>query len=246
MRLLSLLAGAALGVYGSALQPAPQPAPAAQQASPTPTAVLDTAMRLARLIYPPEKVLAIQLKAYDVAARRSLDPQQAALFAKYPGLLDAVVAAGRTVTEKHIVALAPDRQRRFADFYAAHFSPAEIDELIEFYSSPVGGKLIDGLYTRTNVDKLIGPRVMQGELNAKEKDDLKRAAAAQAYAQFSADDRRALNAFVASPVHAKLGKLSGEFDKLLASLDQDPTLDMELDKAVETTVTKYMTKSGGH
>jgi hypothetical protein len=81
-------------------------------------------------------------------------------------------------------------------------------------------------------------------LNAKQREDLKRAAEAQLYEQFNADDRKALQAFAATPVHAKLGRLRTEFSALLASTRTDLALEADLSKAIEDTVTTYMAEHG--
>lgn len=207
-------------------------------------------MRLARIIYPQDKILELELKLYDATTalelrRNALDP---ALLAKYPGIVEAIIGAGRSVVQKHLIARAPGRQQQFATFYETHFSPDEIDQLTAFYSSPTGQKLIDRLYTRTDVQQLIStvPGKLENGLTDKQAEDLRHRAAAQAYEQFTADDKKTLAAFIATPLYAKLGRVKAEFDALLRSTDSDPTLDADMDAAIDAAANAYVSSHGTH
>jgi hypothetical protein len=210
----------------------------------------ESALRLARLIYPQDKVLEVRIKLYDAGVAASLkdDPGKAAWFSKYPGLLDIGISAGRAVLEKHIIASAPQRQDGFARFYAKNFSPAEIDQLISFYSSPTGSKLISGMYAGTNAAQMvaaIGPSADE-HLTPEQTRDVQQIARAQVRAQYSADDVKALAAFAASPVHAKLGQLRSAFSALVASTEADPTLETDINKAIEASIIDYLAKHDGN
>ena len=221
-------------------------APLAPAGPPAATVIPDNASRLSRLIYPSDKVVEIRLDAYDATIANDLkrDPQIAALLAKAPGLLDALSSAGRSVFKKHLIARTPILQQQFAQFYARNFSPAEIDQLIAFYSSSTGAKLISGLLSATNVSQLIAAMPASGDegLTPEQQDALRRMAAAHAQDQFTADDQKALRDFAATAVHAKLGKLRPEFHALLVSTEEDPGLEPEMDRELQATAAAYLAK----
>jgi len=211
-----------------------------------PASVPDNAVLLSRIVYPQEMVVQLESRAFAATLAFNLksDPKGAAEFGRYPGLLDAIISAGRVVLQKHVVARAPEAQRQIAQFYAQRFTPAEIDQLISFYSSPTGLKLVAGMYTGTNVKQLtdeFGAGLEKGLTEAQES-DLKRRAAIQGQAAFTPEDRKALIAFAATPLHAKLGRVRPEFHALIQSIFVDPTLDAELSEAVQPAVNDYMAK----
>ncbi|MEZ4217200.1 MAG: DUF2059 domain-containing protein [Myxococcota bacterium] len=63
---------------------------------------------------------------------------------------DAAPAVVREVVGEVLGERQPELVARMVDVYARAFSPAEIDELLAFYGSPVGGKLVAQLPTLMN------------------------------------------------------------------------------------------------
>jgi len=191
------------------------------------------------------------MKAFQAGMEGELrkDPDTAAVYARNPGLLDAIAEAGRPIVRKHFAAVVPMQQRRYAEFYAAKFSTEEIDQLIFFYSSPTGTKVIAAMYAGANLGQLFEKAVARkdGNLTAKDVSELNSSATEQLPEKFDAEDWKAMFVFTSTPAYAKLLKVAPEFNQLVADVqnEPDPAMDTELDKAVEAAVGAYMAKRKG-
>lgn len=181
-----------------------------------------------------------------IDAELKKNPEEAAVYARNPGLLEAIGDAGRPIVRKHFEASVPVRQERFARFYAEKFSAQELDQLVSFYASPTGAKVIASMYSGVNLPQLLETidAHKDGSLTAKDVSELNGSATKQLPDQFDADDWKALFIFATTPVHAKLQKLAPEFHQLVADVENepDPAMDAELDKAVEAAVETYMAR----
>jgi hypothetical protein len=88
-----------------------------------------------------------------------------------------------------------------------------------------------------------------GSMKAADVEKMNTSAAAQLPYKFDADDWKAMFAFAATPAHAKLERIAPEFNQLVADVGNapDPTLEGEMNTAIETAVKAYFAKrSGGH
>jgi len=230
----------------------PAPAPKSGVSAVAPSHVPEAAERLSRLLNPADKIVELGMKGFDagVDAELKKKPEDAAVYDKNPGLLDAILVAGRPVRRKHIVAGIPAQQQRFAQFYAEKFSPEEVDQLIAFYSTPTGSKVIDAMYAGGDFSEVIDAMDKgSGSMKAADVEKVNTSAAAQLPYKFDADDWKAMFAFAATPAHAKLERIAPEFNQLVADVGNapDPTLEGEMNTAIETAVKAYFAKrSGGH
>lgn len=241
-----LVAGALL--FGAAQANAATPE-ATQSAAPAMAGdaapLSSNALRLSELLNPADRLLDIGLRAFDVGVKADLknNPEDAAFYDENPGFLQVVLDAGRPIIKKHLIMNIPAYQRRFARFYADHFTAAEIDQLISFYSTPTGAKAIAAMYARDNLEK-VADAISKGggTLTAKQVEELYRAEAAKLPNQFDADDWKALFIFGASPVAQKLKKLAPEFSQLVADVqnEPDPAMDADMDAAITAAVNTYM------
>lgn len=131
-------------------------APSAATPALAPAPIPDNALRLSRLLNPSGKLIDVAMRGFDVGVHAALqnNPEDAAIYDRNPGLLDAIVAAGKPIVRRHVEAAVPVHQRKFAEFYARKFSPAEIEQLLAFYSTPTGKKVIEGMYAGADLGKI--------------------------------------------------------------------------------------------
>jgi len=207
-------------------------------------------MRLSQLANPAEHILEIGLKAFEAGMSAELknNPEDAAFFAANPGLLGEITKVGRLIVRRHFLAAIPGQQRRYAQFYAAKFSPEEIDQLISFYSSPTGAKVVRAMFAGVDLKKLSEGVSPEGKpmVTASQILESKRSSMSGLLDEFDADDWKSLFTFMSEPVHAKLLKVVPEFNQLVADMANEPTpeLDAELEKAVQKTTAAYFVRRG--
>jgi len=219
-------------------------APPAGSVAVAPSAIPDAALRLSRILNPADKIVELGMKGFDAGVNAELKkkPEDAAVYDRNPGLLDAILASGRPVMRSHIMAGIPVQQQRFAQFYAAKFTPDEIDQLIAFYSTPTGTKVVDAMYVGGDFSDVIDAMDKgSGAMSAAAVEKMNSSAAAQLPDKFDADDWKAMFAFAATPAHAKLERIAPEFNQLVAEVGNapDPTLESEMNAAIESAVKAY-------
>jgi hypothetical protein len=229
-----------LATFASAAPPPKTPADNAVAPSPIPEA----ALRLSRILNPADKIIELGMKGFDAGVNAELKkkPEDAAVYDRNPGLLDAILASGRPVMRSHIVAGIPAQQQRFAQFYAEKFTPDEIDQLIASYSTPTGTKVVEAMYAGGDFSEVIDAMDKgSGAMSAAAVEKMNSSAAAQLPYKFDADDWKAMFAFAATPAHAKLEKIAPEFNQLVADVGNapDPTLEIEMNSAIEGAVKAY-------
>lgn len=94
--------------------------------------------------YPREKALEQSIRGFEKNFRDSFanNPENAALVERYPGLLEALIGAGRSemrdIIEK---AVEPAVLSQLARQLATQLSYDDLSELLEFYTSPAGQAL---------------------------------------------------------------------------------------------------------
>jgi hypothetical protein len=241
----------------SATFAAPTASPAPTPKDPRPelvqSAVSANALHLSNLLNPTDKLLEVGMKGFETGFDNAVKgkPDDAAFFQKYPGLREVLMAAAEPVVRKHLAARIPVKQRRFAQFYDGKFSPEEIDQLVTFYSSPTGHKVIEAMYSGTNLDQLTKTIAQQGDkpLTAKDVGELNRAATAHLPDSFDADDWKAIFMFSVTPAHAKLIQIVPEFNQLLAEIENepDPAMEAEVAGAIKNATIAFMkNKHGRH
>lgn len=228
-------------------------APLAGQNTPATAPISDSAHRLSLLLNPSDKLLDIAMRGFEVGINTALknNPDDAAVYNQNPGLLDIIVAAGKPIVRKHVHAAIPAHQQKFAEFYARKFSAEEIEQLIAFYSTPTGSKVIAGIYAGADLGSIAEAVGDKGDrpLTAEAVRNFTSSAGAQLLPGLDSDDWKALFMFASSPVYVKLKNSAPELHQLAVDIanEPDPAMDAELSKAVEAAVQKYMAekRSGG-
>jgi Uncharacterized protein conserved in bacteria (DUF2059) len=245
MKSIRMVAGLMIGAASAVAIAAPAPqVPPVLASKPVP----DNAMRLSALLNPADKTLEVAMKAFETGITSAMkkSPDDAALFDRNPGVLQAITDASRPIVRRHLLEIIPVHQRRYAEFYAQKFSSEEIDQLIAFYSGPTGRKVIAAIYSGVDLNALAGKMDANGNLAAKDVQEAHAAAAKSVPDLLDADDWKAVFMFSATPAHAKLVSVGPEFNQLVAELENepDPALNAEVDAAVKQAVKNYMAQKG--
>lgn len=249
MRTIEILLGASLLAAATGGPAAPAASAGAQQpAAKSATEVPQNALKLSRLVNPEDRILQAGMKGFQLGIDAELkrSPENAAIYDRNPGLLEAVIDAGRPVMHKHLLSVIPEQQRRFAQFYAAKFSPEEIDQLIGFYSSPTGAKVLDAMYAGVDIGALVQALAKDENkgFTAKDVGRVNDAAMAGLPDTFDAEDWKTMFTFGAMPVHAKLMRLTPEFNQLVADVENenDASLNSDMNAAIQAAVAAYLSK----
>jgi hypothetical protein len=244
MRLNRITFAVASLAFASANPAAAAPPAAAVAASPA--TVPDNSLRLARLLNPTDKLLDIAMRGFEAGVDAALkkNPEDAAVFDQNPGLLQAIIDAGKPIVRKYVEAGLPAHQQKYAEFYARTFSADEIGQLITFYSSPTGTKVIAGMYSGADLGAFAKTIVEMGDqpVTPEAVHQFTTSAGAKLLPGLDADDWQALFIFAATPAYAKLQATAPEMRQLAADVanQDDPAMNAELDKAVEAAVGEYM------
>lgn len=218
-----------------------QPAPPAGTEAPQPA----NAMQLSRMLNPEDKILGASDHAFKTGFTSALakDADTAALFDQHPKLLDTIFDAAIPVVRKHIGARVPELQRKCARFYADKFTAAEIDQLIAFYGSPTGAKLVAGMYAGLDMEKMVEavgpdgtapvtPEAMRGVLTS---------TAMRVLPAFDKADWTAFLQFSKTPLFAKVRAATPDMIKLMTEIANKPSpeMDAEVEQVIGRVVTDY-------
>ena len=204
------------------------------------------AMQLARLLNPRDKLVEVSVRALEFGfiAQIENSPDDAAVFKQYPGLDRAILDAVRPIVSKHVAADYPMIVRRSAEFYARRFSSSEIDELIDFYGSSTGNKLIQGMYAGADFGKLMDGLTDTGEaqFTGDHVQDFARSTVTRISPIFDKSDHAYLATFGKTPLYAKLKAALPGFQQLMAEIANAPTpeMDAEIQQAIESTLERFV------
>lgn len=218
-----------------------QAAPIAKAEMPQPA----NAMLLSRMLNPEDKILEASEEAFKTGFKSALanDRETSATFDEHPKLLDAIFDAALPVVRKHVRTDVPELQRTFARFYASKFTQADIDQLIAFYGSPTGAKLVAGMYAGLDMDKLVeavGPDGTKPVSN----DDMRgmlTSTAMRILPAFNEADRKAFATFTKTQLFLKVRAATPEMIKLMTEIANQPSteLDAEIEQVIGRVVSDY-------
>jgi hypothetical protein len=201
------------------------------------------AMDLSLVLNPKDAMLDLSERAFDAGftSGAKSDAKAAALFSDNPGLMDKILTATHPVVRKHMAKTIPSMQRRFAIFYGQRFTSSEIDELLGFYRSRAGAKLVAGMYAGADMDSLVGSLGSDGKgvVTAEDMRSFNHSTTKRILPVFTDADRKAILDFMDQAAFAKLTKVLPDFQKLLADVaNEPPSAAMEAD--IESTVERAM------
>lgn len=227
-------------------------APAAATASPTPPPAAEAPVRadalaLVRVLNPEGLMADMVVRTFTDSMRSVVEGSDnyRELEKEYPGLTDALIAAMAKVMREDFVADAPALRLRYARFYANHFSPDETAQLMRFYSSSAGQRLVRAKFSKLDAAPMAGEFVEDPGMQVSKDhiSNMNRAATMSIIGDMSNEDRVALVEFSKQPVFAKLGRARGAIEQLEADIANEP--DPELDKAIDAATDSVFVKFTG-
>lgn len=224
--------------------PSPPPSPSVQAAD---EALRADAMELARVLNPEGPMIEMAVANFGASMRSVMETsdEYRTLEKEYPGISEALVEAMIQAMRADLVAGMPALRRRYARFYAEQFSPGETAQLIGFYSSKAGQRLIAAKFSKLDAKPLMSEfaEAPDTQVSKQHIRDLNRAATNSILPEMSSEDRAALLEFAKQPVFIKLTKARGAFEQLEAEIANEP--DPELDQALEAATNAVFLKFTG-
>jgi hypothetical protein len=117
-------------------------APAVQPASAAPMAAPQKEVdRLVAVLISEDQMAALATRTFDYEIENGRDAKAKALYARYPGLRDAVAEKLRPQMLKILRRGLPDLRAQIAAILSADLNPAELHQVTEFFTSPTGRKV---------------------------------------------------------------------------------------------------------
>ena len=137
----------------------------------------------------------------------------------------------------------PTVRERYARLLTDHFSPEETGELINFYSSPTGTKIIAAKFANIDIAKLVA-QYSEDRDAACPADDITKAneeAVPAIWKGMSAQDIGALLTFSLRPVAKKLQGVAPAMAAIEAHIanEPDPTLDAAIEAATQQVYKQF-------
>lgn len=229
---------------------APAAAPASPPADGSAAALPADASALVVLLNPEQETLEVTWRGFVVGFQTALkaDAEQSRFFAEHPGLENAIFTAARPIVERSTRDALPRVRAAQARFFASNFKASELQQLLGFYRSATGEKLIAGMYAGVDLEQLAS-RVQEdtaGQVSVSDIRTLSTGAARRVLPAFTAEDRATLIRFASLPVFPKLRRLLPEVLKLQADEANrvDPALDAELASAIQRVVEATLASHG--
>jgi hypothetical protein len=221
-----VFAGLALALITPAAA-APAPVPPAISA---PSAVLDQARRLDELMSPHAVLVDMNLAGLKATALRTmaLDPAMVKLEAAYPGIsrasLEASLPVARAFCEDYV-----DRVSRYkVNLFAQRLTSAELAEIIDFYGSPAGRRVVQRTIGNADIGSLADMIAHQAaetgkpNITADQVAQLERTNELKTMQQISVQDQVALMRFAQTPAGKKFSDLSGEAQVHILEIANNP------------------------
>jgi hypothetical protein len=240
MRWLMLLAAMALVVA-----PASLAAQTPERTAPV-TASVEQAMTLARLMSPRDLLIEMEVREYDkhfVPSLRS-NPDLNSLEIEYPGLFDAMHRATRGLVAKGTGQTVDQLHEAMVALIQEQFSDADVNELINFYRSPVGQKTVQQMAGAADAGEIYQEAAEQEDfkLTAEYIAEQNRQSAKKAAKTFTPDEQAQMLLFMAKPSFTKLARAQPQIQKILAEKMNapDPEFDREVEQAMSSAIEQHI------
>jgi hypothetical protein len=218
----------------------------AQPASAQSEVVREDALELARLLNPPEPLIKLAGRSFDEAFDKGMASEggSEALEKAYPGIIAALRQTIRDLTLADLKADMPAVHQRYARFFASNFTAAETAELLRFYRSPTGTKVIQAKFDNINVSNLSDRFAADpnAKLSAGDIKTLNDSALPGALKGMAAEDIKALIGFGLQPIGRKLKGVAPQMAQIEAEIANAP--DPELDAAIEAATRQIYQRFG--
>lgn len=208
--------------------------------------VREDALELAKLLNPPEPLIAVAARSFDQAFDKGLGSgaEVEKMEKEHPGLMAELRRVTRDLTLSDLRADMPAIQRRYARFYADNFTAEELAELTAFYRSPTGAKIIQAKFASIDPSELVErfAEDPDAKLTAGDVEAVNKGVMPGVWEGMSADDVRALLAFGMRPVASKLKVAAPLIAQIEAEIANEP--DPELDAAIDDAMAKVLERFG--
>jgi hypothetical protein len=237
-----------LALLLAAAQPTAPTSPFAPAPVLAETPIRADAMELVRILNPEGPMVDMVIRNFSDSMRSVVETNEDYLTLEqdYPGITKAMVEAMTKAMRADLIADLPANRLRYARLYADQFTPSETAELIGFYSSSAGQRLIAAKFAKLDAKPLIEEFVENPDSQVSQQHirDINRTATNSIIGEMSPDDRAALLAFSKTLVFSKLTAARGAIEKLEAEIanEPDPGLDRALEEAPESVVVKFTGK----
>jgi hypothetical protein len=205
------------------------------------------ALELAKLLVPEELYLQFLersiLTGFDHGAKDGL----AELEGEHPGLAEAIRAELVKVARDYFRSEMPATSDRYARAIAQHFEPSDVAQLVTFYETRTGQKIIVGKFAGADLSGLLkkvdvdpDAAVTQGDIRS-----INKSAVSKLIPHLDANDRAALLAFMSTKAFTKLTQFTGTMVALEAQIagEPDPELDRRIEAAVATVMARFIPSS---
>jgi len=175
------------------------------------------------------------------------NPEIAGLEKMYPGTVDAIVAAIGPLLMSYTLENLPGLWQELAPTYAASFTEAELRELLAFYRSPTGVRLMDAMGRGSDYSSMIS-RMVHTDNRTMTVDDIRTGAAggvAQATRDARPEDTPVLLALMRSGAGRKLPAVTAKVQQQAVAWGSrpDPEIETESAKLVEKAVLEHIAKA---
>ena len=208
--------------------------------------VRQNALELARLLNPAEPFISAAGRSFDDAFDKRLAAEGGAdeLEKGYPGFIAELRTAIREATLADLRSDLPTFHERYARVFAESFTAEELGELIAFYRTPAGGRIIQSKFANIDVSNVID-RIgddPDGKVSAGDVQAIGRQAGAGTLKDMSAEDFQAVMLFGLRPVARKLRDAAPRLAEVEAEIANEP--DPALDQAIEAASQKVYQRFG--
>lgn len=239
--ILHLLLAAATPVGSAAAAP--------QKLEHAPAPLAAEALELATLLNPEKELVEVGVRGFEIGFQEGLrqNAEYADVFDAHPGLDKAIIAAAKPIMEADLRKDLPAIRQRYGRFYQAHLQPVEIRQLLAFYRSPTGAKVIAGMFAGLDLQS-IAANVAQNEgteVRPSDLSDALKATTRRILPAFDDSDRAALLTFMGTSAFRRLQQVNPKIMALHAEIanESDPELDTALDEAMEKAIEDFIAKS---
>jgi hypothetical protein len=188
-------------------------------------AIMDErAIKLAQLLFTRETVQQQVTNSLEISLRQTLqnNPDNMVLEAEYPGLTNVIISSLKPVMLEAYDAKLPQLWDSLGVFFTTEFTQPELDQLLGFYTGPVGVRYMASLRRNVRTTNTVEASMKTGGLDKTVSDAAKKdtySAIRNANAETSAADRIAIFRFENSPVGRKLATTIPQSQKIQIEWD---------------------------
>jgi hypothetical protein len=210
------------------------------------TTSAEQAMALAQLMSPRDLMIEMEVREYDRHFVPSLrtNPDLNSLEEDYPGLFDAMHKATRGLVAKGTGRTVDQLHEAMVPLIQQQFSVADIEELINFYRSPVGRKTVQQMAGAADAGEIYQEAVEQEDfkLTTEYISEQTRQSAKKAAKTFTPDEQAQMILFMAKPSFTKLARVQPQIQKILAEKmnTPDPEFDREVEQAMSSAIEQHI------